>query len=120
VRCQPRNLGLIRHTPRPLKLAPCPPQHDTQLELPDIHPANHILIARPTRQPPGGHIIDTKPAICFPSHGDDLPYGVHKFSAEFDHLSAGRWEELCLLPQPVYLYTADKVRSKERSSRSPV
>jgi hypothetical protein len=33
---------------------------------------------------------------------------AERFSGEFDHLSAGRWEELRLLPQPVYHYTADK------------
>jgi hypothetical protein len=33
---------------------------------------------------------------------------AERFSAEFDHLSAGRWEELRLMPQPLYRYAADK------------
>ena len=33
---------------------------------------------------------------------------AERFSADFDHLSAGRWEDLRLLPQPIYRYTADK------------
>ena len=33
---------------------------------------------------------------------------AERFSAEFDHLSAGKWEDLRLMPQPVYRYTADK------------
>jgi hypothetical protein len=32
---------------------------------------------------------------------------AERFSADFDHLSAGRWEDLRLLPQPVYKYAAD-------------
>jgi hypothetical protein len=33
---------------------------------------------------------------------------AERFSADFDHLSAGRWEELRLLPQPLFRYTAEK------------
>jgi hypothetical protein len=33
---------------------------------------------------------------------------AERFSADFDHLAAGRWEELRLLPQPLYRYTAEK------------
>ena len=33
---------------------------------------------------------------------------AERFSADFDHLSAGRWEDLRLLPQPIYRYTVDK------------
>jgi hypothetical protein len=32
---------------------------------------------------------------------------AERFSADFDHLSAGRWEDLRLLTQPIYKYTAD-------------
>lgn len=33
---------------------------------------------------------------------------AERFSADFDHLSAGKWEALRLLPQPIYRYTTDK------------
>ena len=33
---------------------------------------------------------------------------AERFSVEFDHLSAMRWEELRLLPQPIYRYVEDK------------
>ena len=33
---------------------------------------------------------------------------AERFTADFDHLSAGRWEDLRLLPQPIYRYSAEK------------
>jgi hypothetical protein len=33
---------------------------------------------------------------------------AERFSADFDHLSAGRWEALRMMPQPIYRYTAEK------------
>jgi hypothetical protein len=33
---------------------------------------------------------------------------AERFSADFDQLAAGRWEDLRLLPQPIYRYTAEK------------
>jgi hypothetical protein len=33
---------------------------------------------------------------------------AERFTADFDHLAAGRWEDLRLLAQPIYRYTAEK------------
>jgi hypothetical protein len=49
-----------------------------------------------------------KPAATPASRLVQMRRLAERFSVEFDHLSAMRWEELRLLPQPIYRYTADK------------
>ena len=49
-----------------------------------------------------------KPATTPTSRLVQMRRLAERFSVEFDHLSAMRWEELRLLPQPIYRYTADK------------
>jgi hypothetical protein len=64
-------------------------------------PATGALVKKPLPEAP-------EPAATPALRLVQMRRQAERFKAEFDHLSAGRWETLRLLPQPIYRYTAEK------------